>query len=234
MPTHIALLRGINVNVGGRNRVAMAGLCQVVLGLGYTDVATYIQSGNVVFASEEADTAMIAAALERAIAEHLGVRPKVVVLTRAELAVAGASAGAHAAGRARLRGAGGGDDPRRDRRGRSVPLQRCLRPLHRHRPIPVWSGDRRGKVRLNRGGNRTVNTALHMVAVTQIRGVGPGQAYVERLMARGKTRTEAVRLLRRRLSDVVFRALRADEQARSTAIQTSHSAVAAAASARAA
>jgi transposase len=101
-------------------------------------------------------------------------------------------------------------------------------------PIPVWSGDRRGKVRLNRGGNRTVNTALHMVAVTQIRGVGPGQAYVERLMARGKTRTEAVRLLRRRLSDVVFRALRADEQARSTAIQTSHSAVAAAASARAA
>jgi hypothetical protein len=84
MPTHIALLRGITV--GGRNRVAMAGLCQVVLGLGYTDVATYIQSGNVVLASEEADTAMIAAALERAIAEHLGVRPKVVVLTRAELA----------------------------------------------------------------------------------------------------------------------------------------------------
>ena len=84
MPTHIALLRGINV--GGRNRVAMADLREVVLGLGYTDVATYIQSGNVVFASEEADTAMIAAALERAIAEHLGVRPKVVVLTHAELA----------------------------------------------------------------------------------------------------------------------------------------------------
>src|SRR4029450_6053860 len=84
MPTHIALLRGINV--GGRNRVAMADLRKVVLGLGYTDVATYIQSGNVVFTSEEADTAMIAAALERAIAEHLGVRPKVVVLTRAELA----------------------------------------------------------------------------------------------------------------------------------------------------
>jgi hypothetical protein len=77
-------LRGINV--GGRNRVAMADLRKVVLGLGYTDVATYIQSGNVVFTSEEADTEMIAAALERAIAGHLGVRPKVVVLTRAELA----------------------------------------------------------------------------------------------------------------------------------------------------
>jgi uncharacterized protein (DUF1697 family) len=50
-----------------------ADLRQVVLGLGYTDVVTYIQSGNVVFTSEEADTAMIAAALERAIAEHLGV-----------------------------------------------------------------------------------------------------------------------------------------------------------------
>jgi hypothetical protein len=53
-------------------------------------------------------------------------------------------------------------------------------------------------------------------------------------MARGKTRTEAVRLLRRRLSDVVFRALRADEQARSPATQTSRSPAAAAASTRAA
>jgi transposase len=86
-------------------------------------------------------------------------------------------------------------------------------------PIPVWSGDRRGKVRLNRGGNRTVNCALHMIAVTQIRGIGAGQAYVDKLMARGKTRTEAVRLLRRRLSDVVFSALRADEQARSASAQ---------------
>jgi transposase len=86
-------------------------------------------------------------------------------------------------------------------------------------PIPVWSGDKRGKVRLNRGGNRTINTALHMIAVTQIRGVGPGREYVDKLTARGKTRTEAVRLLRRRLSDVVFTALRTDEQARSTGTQ---------------
>ena len=60
----------------------MAGLREVVLGLGHTEVATNIQSGNVVFTREEADTATIAAALERAIAEHLGVQPKVVVLTR--------------------------------------------------------------------------------------------------------------------------------------------------------
>jgi uncharacterized protein (DUF1697 family) len=68
-PTHVALPRGINV--GGRNSVAMADLREVVLGLGHTEVATCIQSGNVFFTSEEADTATIAAALERAIAEHL-------------------------------------------------------------------------------------------------------------------------------------------------------------------
>jgi transposase len=77
-------------------------------------------------------------------------------------------------------------------------------------PIPVWSGNK-VRVRLNRGGNRTVNTALHMAAVTQTRGIGPGKAYVDSLLARGKTRTEALRLLRRRLSDRVFAALRADE-----------------------
>jgi hypothetical protein len=76
----------------------------------------------------------------------------------------------------------------------------------------VWSGSSSGKVRLNRGGNRKINTALHMIAVTQIRGVGPGKDYVARLQASGKTPTEAVRLLRRRLSDTVFAALRADER----------------------
>ncbi|MDD7942915.1 transposase [Actinomycetospora lutea] len=78
-------------------------------------------------------------------------------------------------------------------------------------PIPVWSGRSDGKVRLNRGGNRTINTALHMIAVTQSRGFGPGRAYLDKLTAAGKTRTEALRLLRRRLSDAVFTALRADE-----------------------
>ena len=81
-------------------------------------------------------------------------------------------------------------------------------------PIPVWSGNSKGKVRLNRGGNRAINTALHMIAVTQSRGYGPGRAYLNKLEAAGKGRTEAVRLLRRRLSDVAFAALRTDERAR--------------------
>lgn len=83
-------------------------------------------------------------------------------------------------------------------------------------PIPVWSGSTKGKVRLNRGGNRTLNTALHMIAVTQSRGYGPGQAYLDKLAGAGKARTEAIRLLRRRLSDVAFTALRTDERARLT------------------
>jgi len=80
-------------------------------------------------------------------------------------------------------------------------------------PVPVWSGDTRGRVRLNRGGNRRINCALHMIAVTQARGIGRGQDYIAKAQARGKTRTEALRLLRRQLSDTVFTALLADEDA---------------------
>ena len=58
-------------------------------------------------------------------------------------------------------------------------------------PVPVWSGDTRGKVRLNRGGNRRVNCALHMIAVTQARGIGRGQDYITQVQTRGKTRTES-------------------------------------------
>lgn len=79
-------------------------------------------------------------------------------------------------------------------------------------PVPVWSGSSKGKVRLNRGGNRSVNCALHMIAVTQARGVGPGRDYVDKQLERGKDRVAALRLLRRRLSDVVFTALRADQR----------------------
>jgi uncharacterized protein (DUF1697 family) len=87
MPTHVALLRGINVG-GPSRRVAMADLRGVVESLGHTEVATYIQSGNVVFTSTEVDSAKLAAAMEAAIADRLGVRSPVVVLDRAEFAEA--------------------------------------------------------------------------------------------------------------------------------------------------
>ncbi len=83
MPTHIALLRGINL--AGHNKIAMADLRQVVASLGHADVATYIQSGNVVFSAGEADTTALAEALEQAVADALGVRVRVVVLSSEEL-----------------------------------------------------------------------------------------------------------------------------------------------------
>jgi uncharacterized protein (DUF1697 family) len=78
------LLRGINV--GGRNKVAMADLRAIATDLGYTDVGTYIQSGNLLFSSDDTDAARHARALERAIAEGLHVRPAVVVVSSTELA----------------------------------------------------------------------------------------------------------------------------------------------------
>ena len=84
MPTHVALLRGINL--AGHNKIAMADLRQVVNSLGHDDVATYIQSGNVVFSTGQSDTVALAAELEQAIATALGVAPRVVVLSREELA----------------------------------------------------------------------------------------------------------------------------------------------------
>jgi len=77
-------------------------------------------------------------------------------------------------------------------------------------PIPVWSAND-GRYRLNRGGNRQVNAALHRIAITQWRGDGRGRAYVERRMTLGDSKTEALRLLRRRISDEVLRRLIVDE-----------------------
>lgn len=87
-------------------------------------------------------------------------------------------------------------------------------------PLPVWSGND-VRHRLNRGGNRQVNAALHRIAVTQWRGVGLGRAYMERRLAAGDTKTEALRVLRRRLSDEVLRRLRIDERLPWTVSSTS-------------
>ena len=72
MPSHVALLRGINL--GGHKKVAMADLRAVVASLGHDDVATYIQSGNVVFSTDQTDNAALADAIERAVASQLSVR----------------------------------------------------------------------------------------------------------------------------------------------------------------
>jgi uncharacterized protein (DUF1697 family) len=89
VPTHVALLRGVN-NLGGK-KVAMAELRLVVASLGHAEVMTYIQSGNLLFTPRpsdggRADTAALAAELERAIADGIGLRARAVVLSREELA----------------------------------------------------------------------------------------------------------------------------------------------------
>jgi transposase len=70
-------------------------------------------------------------------------------------------------------------------------------------PIPVWTGNRT-RFRLNRGGNRQLNAALHRIAVTQLRMHPPAQALIQRRVHHGHSKTEAIRVLRRHLADVVY------------------------------
>lgn len=83
-------------------------------------------------------------------------------------------------------------------------------------PIPVWSGNS-DRHRLNRGGNRQLNAALHRIAITQMQKPGPARDYIERRIAAGNTKTEAIRALRRKISDEVYRRVLVDERSRTTA-----------------
>jgi transposase len=77
-------------------------------------------------------------------------------------------------------------------------------------PIEVSSGNRK-IYRLSRRGNRRLNHAIHMAAVTQIRHRhSDGRAYYDRKLAEGKTSREALRALKRRVSDAIYRQLQAD------------------------
>ena len=80
----MALLRGINV--GAAKRVAMADLRALVEDLGYCDVRTVLNSGNVVFSVPDAAAVDAAAGIQAAMAERLGVSCRVVALSAAELA----------------------------------------------------------------------------------------------------------------------------------------------------
>jgi transposase len=77
-------------------------------------------------------------------------------------------------------------------------------------PIEVSSGGRK-VYRLSRRGNRRLNHAIHMIAVTQIRyRHSPGRGYYDKKLAEGKTGKEALRALKRQISDAVFTCLHAD------------------------
>lgn len=77
---YVALLRGINV--GGNNKVEMPRLKKIFESLGYSEVKTYINSGNVVFASSESDKNKLSTTIEQEIETEFGFTVKVVVVKR--------------------------------------------------------------------------------------------------------------------------------------------------------
>jgi len=77
-------------------------------------------------------------------------------------------------------------------------------------PTPVWSANNT-RHRLSRAGNRQLNAAIHRVALTQARSHDEAIAFLNRRTDHGATRKEAIRSLKRRLSDVIYRAMLADE-----------------------
>lgn len=83
MNTYIALFRGINV--GGHNKLLMQDLRDLMNGLGYQKVDTYIQTGNVVFQAKENDKRVILDNVQAAVEEHHDFKPKVLVLELEEM-----------------------------------------------------------------------------------------------------------------------------------------------------
>ena len=84
-------------------------------------------------------------------------------------------------------------------------------------PLDASSGEQ-NRHRLSRAGNRRMNHVLHIAAIVQIRHDTEGRAYYRRKLAEGKTPMEALRCLKRRLSDVVYRQLVADSKAPATPV----------------
>jgi transposase len=85
-------------------------------------------------------------------------------------------------------------------------------------PVPVWSGHNNGRLRLDTGGNRQLNHALHLYALSRIRHDPASAAYIAKQRARGKTNKEAIRLLKRHLVNRVWRLLQPEAQPESHVI----------------
>ena len=82
-------------------------------------------------------------------------------------------------------------------------------------PLGASSGDQQ-RHRLSRAGNRRINRALHIMAVVQLRHDTEGRAYYRRRVAAGKTTMEAMRCLKRRLSDLVYKQMVTDAKVAKT------------------
>jgi uncharacterized protein (DUF1697 family) len=80
---YLALLRGINV--GGNNIIKMVDLKACFQDMGFTDVVTYIQSGNVLFKSDEVDKDKLANSIEKVLSETFSYKSKIVLVTHNHL-----------------------------------------------------------------------------------------------------------------------------------------------------
>jgi transposase len=78
-------------------------------------------------------------------------------------------------------------------------------------PIPASSGNHT-RYRLDRGGNRQLNSVLHLIAITQIRSHPPARAYYQRKLTEGKTHKEALRCLKRHIATTLWKLLQPDPQ----------------------
>jgi len=83
MSLYVALLRGINV--GGKNLIKMTELAAFFTGLGFTDVRTYIQSGNVIFRADEPDQARLTGRLEAALSRSFNYDSRLVTRSHEEM-----------------------------------------------------------------------------------------------------------------------------------------------------
>jgi len=81
--TYIALFRGINV--GGKNSLKMASLKEAVLKSSYTDVQTYIQSGNLIFRSPKTPPTILSFQLEKLVNDTFGINISIIVLSKKAL-----------------------------------------------------------------------------------------------------------------------------------------------------
>jgi transposase len=81
-------------------------------------------------------------------------------------------------------------------------------------PVPQWSGRTAGRMRRPKYGNRQLNSAIHRIAVTQLRLDGPGRVYYQMRLDAEDTRAMALRALKRRIGRAVYGHLREDHRAR--------------------
>jgi hypothetical protein len=89
------------------------------------------------------------------------------------------------------------------------PTRAGSRPGTAAAPLDASSGDQ-NRHRLSRAGNRRINRVLHIMAIVALRNDTEGRPYYRRKLAAGKTTMEALRCLKRRLSDIVYQQTRAD------------------------